>query len=798
MTSLGEIVLKFGASGADGEAPLRFVSGHINLLVGPNNAGKSLMLRELSGLNPRARPRRGWEDVEYAPTRIVEAVHWSAEVAQALQQQVVASVFAESAFSSCQSAWDELRTRTWDQLLPALEEAAPQLEAARDRLFTSLLTLSTGLMGEWGEYVAVFLQSDRKASSPVVIGLAVVLLLVTDMGPIVVEEGAAGPETAAVRRAGPLTPEQSAAVREALESARSTCAPILTRLGVDTTELTVARLLDPNAFGGALLDELGKDPILGRLITKDPRLASRSKATAAEVQQVRRLLDYGGLVLDPTPLIQVASRLREGYAAETWADPSRRAHDAEGALFLDGMARLNVTRPAKLNAFGKVDGEQPAILALLKDPEQMGLLRELTADALGGYLVLDMTSEAPQVVWRVAREEPPEGIETAYTEATEQFNKSATRLDERSDGIHAFVGMLAAILAMRTDRVFIDEPEAFLHPPLIRQLARTLGMLARQGEMQFFIATHSADLLEAAVACGAEVNIVRLTHDAERSTARLLNSADLRHLARDPLLRSESTLSALFHEGAVICEAAGDRVLYKEIHERLLVDDEEALDSCVFLNAQNWSTVPRMMAPLRRMGVAAAAVLDADVLFEQGLTLVLDAAQVDKDLRDGWLKQRDGLRDRIAERLGLIGKPVEATPETGRKKKKLREQEELKFKRELIATLTAGEQKIFKALRRSMAEYGVFIVPVGELEDWLAPLGCKPPKDEKSKGKWLREALDRLGQDPQSEAYVRPDKGDIWDFMRAINAWILDPDREGTSLTTRGASPGPTPARERP
>ena len=44
MTSLGEIVLKFGASGAGGEEPLRFTAGHINLLVGPNNAGKSLML----------------------------------------------------------------------------------------------------------------------------------------------------------------------------------------------------------------------------------------------------------------------------------------------------------------------------------------------------------------------------------------------------------------------------------------------------------------------------------------------------------------------------------------------------------------------------------------------------------------------------------------------------------------------------------------------------------------------------------------------------------------------------------
>lgn len=784
MTSLGEIVLKFGASGAKDEAPLRFTAGHINLLVGPNNAGKSLMLRELSGVNPRAR-RRHRGDVEYAPTRIVEAVHWNAQVAQALQQEVVESVFAESAFSSCHSAWDELRTRSWDQLLPAFEEAAPQLEAARDRLSSSLLELATGLLGEWEDFLAMILRADRRESSPLVIGLGFVLLVLTEMGPIAVEAGTDGAETAAVRKAGPLTPEQAAAVRAALESAFAACAPILSGLGVDTTELTVARLIDPRALGGALMEEMSKDPFLGRLITRDARLTALSKPTAAEVRQVRRLLDYGGLVLDPRPLTQVARRLREGYAEETWANPSRRAHDAETALFLDGVTRLNVTRSAELNPFEKAEGEQPVILALLKGPEQMDFLRALTADAIGGFLVLDMTSEAPQVVWRVAREEPPKGIETGYTEAAAQFNREAARLDERSDGIHAYVGMLAAILSRPSDRIFIDEPEAFLHPPLIRQLARTLGMLARELEMQFFVATHSADLLEAAVACGVEVNIVRLTHEEERSTARLLNSSDLRKLARDPLLRSESTLSALFHEGAVICEAAGDRVLYKEIHERLLDGDEEAIESCVFLNAQNWSTVPRMMAPLRRMGVAAAAVLDADVLFETGLTQVLDAAQVDRELRDGWLKQRDALIDRIAQRLGLDAKPTHAVPAagTGSKKQKQKLKDQVKLKRELIATLTHDEQRIFKALRKSMAEYGVFLVPVGELEDWLAPLGCKPPKDEKEKGKWLKAALDRLGQDPQAEGYVRPENGDIWDFMRAVNAWIMNPEREGTAQT---------------
>ena len=262
------------------------------------------------------------------------------------------------------------------------------------------------------------------------------------------------------------------------------------------------------------------------------------------------------------------------------------------------------------------------------------------------------------------------------------------------------------------------------------------------------------------------VNIIRLTH-SERSTARLLDSRTLRELALDPLLRSEATLSALFHEGAVVCEAASDRVLYQEVNERLLrygQSSGEGLDSCVFLNAQNWQTVARMIEPLRKVGVAAAAVLDADVLFGSELTQILKAAQVNQIDRMAWLQQRGALRKKIARRL------------------KIKDEKKVSLKSNVISQLTRGEARTFKTLRTNMAEYGVFIVPVGELEDWFSYLGIKPPAKTK-KAKWLRSTLDRLGVDPTHADYVRPSSKDIWRFMREVNQWILNPDREGISPT---------------
>ncbi len=774
MASLGEIVLKFGATGEPGETPLRFTTAPINLLVGPNNAGKSLMLRELSGVNPRAAQKTfTWKTEEYPPTRIVEAVHWHEETARTIQQEIIAAVLGSE-----DSAFTELKSRTWEQLFPTLDQVVPQLSGIRDELCAALFELASPALADWKDIAAELVRTNIKDFAPVVIGGAIILLQMTRISPLAIDAGASqGAEPSgpvSVRRTGPLTPEQATEILQTLEDAWSRCEPIFKNLGVDTQELSLTHLLDKNAFGGALLVEMAKNPLLNMMLAREPRLLESAKPTAAALEQVRRFAEVGGWLIDPEPLSRLASRLRGAYAQETWENPERRANIAKAVLYLDGMARLNVTRSAELKAYADEADEQPAILSLLKRPESMDLLRTLTQDALGGHLVLDMTSKAPKVIWRLAQEEPPKGLENAYSADAAKFHAAAVRLDERSDGIHAFAGMLAAILAKSSDTVFIDEPEAFLHPPLIRQFARQLCLLSREWGAQFFIATHSADLLETFVSAGAGVNIIRLTHDSERSTARLLNSRDLRRIERDPLLRSEATLSALFHDGAIVCEAAGDRVLYKEINERLLANDEEALDSCVFLNAQNWETIPRMVAPLRRMGVAAAAILDADVLFESKLFHVLDAAQVDKTIRDGWLKQCSGLREKLARRLGFDLKQLDDDSVSEKKKKKLQ------LKGPIIADLKASEKKIFASLRKSMAEYGVFIVPVGELEDWLRPLDLKPPPGD-MKAKWLRDALDRLGQDPEDESYVRPADGDIWDFMRDVNAWILDPNREGTS-----------------
>jgi hypothetical protein len=68
--------------------------------------------------------------------------------------------------------------------------------------------------------------------------------------------------------------------------------------------------------------------------------------------------------------------------------------------------------------------------------------------------------------------------------------------------------------------------------------------------------------------------------------------------------------------------------------------------------------------------------------------------------------------------------------------------------------------------------YGIFVVPAGELENWLRPLGVT------NKQRWVTEMLVRLGT-LGSATYVPPGDGDVWQFVEQIASWTHDPNRMG-------------------
>jgi ABC-type cobalamin/Fe3+-siderophores transport system ATPase subunit len=415
-------------------------------------------------------------------------------------------------------------------------------------------------------------------------------------------------------------------------------------------------------------------------------------------------------------------------------------------LWLDGEKRLKL-----LNNKGLGDlkaAPRNHLMALFKDESSRRKVQEIILETFGRFFAIDPTGG--NLVVRLANEKPEnEHVETGLNEEAIEYYDGEPSIDSFSDGVKAFAGILSAVMSSQYRCALVDEPDAFLHPPLSKKLGRFLTDTASEREGNVFAATHDSNFLVGCVQAGRKVNVVRLTYNESEdlATARLLEGNRLQEMMQDPILRSTDVLSALFHQGAVVCEGDVDRAFYEEVDLRMRREEEEEKDT-VFLNAIGKDTIGDIVAPLREMGVPAAAVVDLDIVKQGSLTRLMRAA---------------GASDRLVQNLGDRKKKVKnAFDEVGADPK------------EGVGVLQPEDRELVRDLRESAATFGVFIVPVGEVEDWLKWLDTP-----KRKRDWLKESFQQMGADPESKEYVTPSEGDVWDFVRSIREWISNPNREG-------------------
>lgn len=251
--------------------------------------------------------------------------------------------------------------------------------------------------------------------------------------------------------------------------------------------------------------------------------------------------------------------------------------------------------------------------ALFQNDEARHRVMSLTADAFGRYFTIDPTAMTQLRIRMSSRPPDDSAEEQALDDRARSYHRVAPLLTELSDGVQAFVGLVSAVIGLPHRIMLIDEPEAFLHPPLARRLGADLSLLARERGASLVVATHSADFLRGCLESGVETTVVRLTFVAGIATARVLDAATLTSLIRHPLIRSTQAWNALFHGGAVITEGDTDRAFYDEINRRL-VEEQRGIADALFLNAQNKQTVSLLVEPLRKIGIPAAAIVDLDVV----------------------------------------------------------------------------------------------------------------------------------------------------------------------------------------
>jgi hypothetical protein len=317
----------------------------------------------------------------------------------------------------------------------------------------------------------------------------------------------------------------------------------------------------------------------------------------------------------------------------------------------------------------------------------------------------------------------------------------------------AFTGIITEVIAGDPSSVLVDEPEAFLHPSLAAKLGQEIARAASSADKRVFVSTHSPQFVMGCIQSGTPVNIIRLTYRDGVATARVLPSDELLELMRHPLLRSTGVLSGLFYEFVVVTESDADRAFYQEVNERLLqFKPAWGIPNCLFINAQNKQTVQTLLRPLRKLGIPAAGAVDVDVLKEGGpnWTNLLFSADVPQLSHDSFAILR-----------AAVKKAMDATTKD--------------MKRDGgLAILSGKDKQAAEDLLDQLRQYGVFVVPGGELESWMKSLGASGHGPA-----WLIEVFKRMGEDSASQKYVQSDEADVWAFVNQIRKWLVDPARKG-------------------
>jgi hypothetical protein len=235
----------------------------------------------------------------------------------------------------------------------------------------------------------------------------------------------------------------------------------------------------------------------------------------------------------------------------------------------------------------------------------------------------------------------------------------------------------------------------------------------------------------------------------------------LREIWKDPLLRYSNVLDGLFHRGVVVSESDADSRYYSAVLDSKRERDAEPPHDLLFTQSGGKDRLPVVIGALRALEIPVAAVADFDVLRDERLL-----ERIVQALGGGWshFKTRWAVVSSAAEQIGSA--PLLAAVRSGLKRllekepgpnlsrdaaEAIRSMTKLddswnRLKSGGLSMIPQGDASAAaKALITGLAEIGLFVVDVGELERWEPDLTGHGPS-------WVGAAIQAGRHDREGSA----------------------------------------------
>lgn len=484
---------------------------------------------------------------------------------------------------------------------------------------------------------------------------------------------------------------------------------------------------------------------------------------------------------------QPVQQLARGQA-QTWHTsyvPQIGPKERRASEYLNYFGRLLVTalflerRLTSLNQVSVIDFQnqppQHDLHALyLNDSARQDLFDELLESF--GKGVWPDTSRGNMICLRVSDEGE---LPTAEERLSPKKMVAFRTIETEGDGLKSYVATCVALLLGRRPVCLIDEPEMCLHPPQAHNLGRFIGRYGASSNTVTLVATHSSQILRGVIQTTQDIQIVRLTRHEKSFSAHLVPAEILSEAVTKPTVRAESVLDGIFAQSVVVLEADGDRLVYQTVWEKLAA--ELRLD-IHFSTVGGAGGIADTCKLYRTLKIPVAVIADLDMITDPGrLRKVLEAMTTPglvisltdraKAVMEAIKKlpptvEIEELRQLLTE-LMPKGKSWQDEQDIDVRKKLRRLSQQLdrmrRLKRGGLSALPKDIADSFHKLLESLKESGVFLVPVGELEEWLADANIQESKE--NKWAWANAAALYV----QSQGAT---SGDIWDFVRDVGRYL--------------------------
>lgn len=312
-------------------------------------------------------------------------------------------------------------------------------------------------------------------------------------------------------------------------------------------------------------------------------------------------------------------------------------------------------------------------------------------------------------------------------------------LDKQGDGIKSYAGILFETVASERDITLIDEPEAFLHPPQMRRLGE---MLSSEVKGQLLVATHSSDILRGFLeGTKGKVRILRIQREGNINVVHEAVSDTIKELWEKPELRYSNALEGVFHEQTILCEDDSDCRLINSIADYINITSDTSFKDTAYVPTGGKHGIPKVASVLKKIGVPIKAVFDIDFLSERALVNKTVTAfggnwnnieplweRVDSAVRGG-VKPRpiEDIKNEIMTIIQNAGEENLPKGDISALMKQGKAWNEVKRFGE--AAIPNGQaQQDYNSLKMALESLGIFVIPVGEIENFCPAIGSHGPK----------------------------------------------------------------------